>query len=133
MTEPSPPTLALVILAVADVPWAVRFYRTAFGWRLQVETPVYAEFAIPAGPRLGLYERRSFGVNTRRTPLAVPVGAVTGTELYLATDDLPAAIERLAAAGARPLSDLALREWGDEAAYFADPDGNVLVVARPYR
>ena len=23
------------------------------------------------------------------------------------------------------------RDWGDEAAYFADPDGNVLVVARP--
>jgi len=37
----------------------------------------------------------------------------------------------LEAAGARLLSAAAPRDWGDEAAYFADPDGNVLVVARP--
>ena len=40
------------------------------------------------------------------------------------------AIERLVRAGARELSPLAVRPWGDEAAYFADPSGNVLVVAR---
>jgi hypothetical protein len=28
------------------------------------------------------------------------------------------------------LSPLALRDWGDEAAYFSDPDGHVVVVAR---
>ncbi len=37
---------------------------------------------------------------------------------------------RAIAAGARELSPLAPRDWGDEAAYFADPDGNVLAVAR---
>jgi uncharacterized glyoxalase superfamily protein PhnB len=40
-------------------------------------------------------------------------------------------VERLHSAGARALSPLGPRDWGDEAAYFADPDGNVLVVARP--
>jgi hypothetical protein len=34
-------------------------------------------------------------------------------------------------AGARELSPLRRRDWSDEAAYFADPSGNVLVVARP--
>ena len=38
---------------------------------------------------------------------------------------------RLTARGARCLSPLAPRPWGDEAAYFEDPDGNVVVVARP--
>jgi len=33
----------------------------------------------------------------------------------------------------RLLSPLAARPWGHEAAYFADPDGNVVVVARPLR
>ena len=51
--------------------------------------------------------------------------------LYLRVDDLPAAVDALEAAGARLLSAAAPRDWGDEAAYFADPDGNVLVVARP--
>jgi len=44
-------------------------------------------------------------------------------------DDLEGTIERLRDAGARPLSPRADRNWGDEAAYFADPDGNVVAVA----
>ena len=37
----------------------------------------------------------------------------------------------LKSAGARELSALATRAWGDVAAYFADLDGNVLVLAQP--
>ena len=122
---------ALIILAVSDLPRAVRFYRSVFGWPQEVDVPVYAEFAMPGDQRLGLYERRAFGRNTGQTPGATADGALTGTELYFYPDDLPAAIARLKAAGARALSELAKRDWGDEAAYFADPDGNVLVMARP--
>jgi catechol-2,3-dioxygenase len=35
----------------------------------------------------------------------------------------------LECAGARRLSPRQQRGWGDEAAYFADPDGNVFAVA----
>jgi uncharacterized glyoxalase superfamily protein PhnB len=86
---------------------------------------------MPGDQRLGLYERTAFGRNTGQAPGTTPDGALTGTELYFYPDDLRAAIARLEAAGARELSALAKRDWGDEAAYFADPDGNVLVVARP--
>jgi len=121
----------LTILAVADLERAATFYWDAFGWTPAVEVPVYVELAVPGGMRLGLYERVSFGRNTNQTPEAVPQGAITATELYLHVDDLDAAIASLRAAGARELSPLAKRGWGDEAAYFADPDGNVVVVARP--
>jgi catechol 2,3-dioxygenase-like lactoylglutathione lyase family enzyme len=122
--------LGLVILAVSDLPRARAFYRAAFGWPQPVDVPVYAEFTLPAGMRLGLYERRAFGANTGAAPAETPAGALAPTELYLYPPDLGAALERLAAAGARPLSPLARRAWGDDAAYFADPDGNVLVLAR---
>jgi uncharacterized glyoxalase superfamily protein PhnB len=36
----------------------------------------------------------------------------------------------LEAAGARPLKELAPQSWGEEAAWFADPDGNVVAVAQ---
>ncbi len=36
----------------------------------------------------------------------------------------------LETAGARCLSPRAVRPWGDEAAYYADPDGNVIAVAK---
>ena len=120
----------LTILAVQDLQSATRFYREAFGWPEPVSVPVYVEFNLPDGMRLGLYERNGFGRNTGQVPSRVAPGELAATELYFHTDDIARAIERIRAAGARELSALARRDWGDEAAYFADPDGNVIVLAR---
>lgn len=129
MTEPA--RLSLVILAVGDLDQMVAFYERAFGWQRAVEAPVYLEFALPGGIRLGLYERHAFSANTLEVPVRIPGGALAPTELYFYPNDLPAAIERVREAGARTLSALAPRTWGDEAAYFADPEGNVIALARP--
>jgi predicted enzyme related to lactoylglutathione lyase len=120
----------LTILAVEHVRESVDFFRAAFSWDMPVETPVYAEFRLPGGQRIGVYQREAFGRNTGRVPARIRAGELAPFELYLHADDLDAAIERLRAAGARELSPRAPRPWGDEAAYFADPSGNVLVVAR---
>ena len=45
-------------------------------------------------------------------------------------EDLDKTIDRLGRVGARKLSPRQERSWGEEAAYFADPDGNVVAVAR---
>jgi predicted enzyme related to lactoylglutathione lyase len=120
---------ALTILAVSDLARAASFYERAFDWPVLVRVPVYVELDA-GGTRLGLYERRSFGKNTNQVPVTIPEGELAPTELYFHVADLDASIERLRAAGARELSARARRDWGDEAAYFADPFGNVLVVAR---
>jgi predicted enzyme related to lactoylglutathione lyase len=121
----------LTILAVEDLRRAADFYVRAFGWPKSVETPVYVELSLPDGMRLGVYQREGFARNTGQSPLRAEDGAITSTELYLYADDPTHAAERLREAGARELSPMAPRAWGDEAAYFADPDGNVVVVARP--
>lgn len=121
----------LTILAVRSLPRAVAFYRQAFGWPSPVEAPVYVEFTLPGGQRLGLYAHEGYARNVGRPPELVPEGRVGGTELYLHVDDLGVAVKRLEAAGATLLSAAAPRDWGDTAAYFADPDGNVVVVAVP--
>ena len=121
----------LTILAVEDLPSSLDFYRRAFPWELTVEVPVYAEFTLPGGMRLGLYERESFGRNTGAAPISAPAGALLPTELYLHAAALEEAVARVEAAGARLLAPLAPRPWGDEVVYFADPSGNVLALARP--
>ncbi len=131
VTMPAPVRHVLTILAVEDLPRAIDFYRRAFGWEQVVDVPVYAEFALPGGMGLGLYERHGFGRNTGQVPSRVAPGEIAPAEIYFQTDELASAIARVVAAGARELSPLAVRDWGDEAAYFADPDGNVLVLARP--
>jgi uncharacterized glyoxalase superfamily protein PhnB len=120
----------LTILAVRDVEAATRFYRRAFGWSQTVGVRVYSELELPGGMRLGLYERNAFGRNTGQVPSGIEPGEIAPTEIYLYTDAIEEVIASLSAAGARELSPLALRDWGDEAAYFADLDGNVLVLAR---
>jgi predicted enzyme related to lactoylglutathione lyase/GNAT superfamily N-acetyltransferase len=130
-TNPAPPRHALTILAVSDLERCHRFYREAFGWPVRVEVPAYVELELPDGRGLGLYRHDAFAGNTGGAPRQRAAGEITGTEIYLLCGDLDHAIARLEAAGARALSGRAPRPWGDEAAYFADPEGNVLVVARP--
>lgn len=120
----------LTILAVADVARAAAFYRAAFPeWTVSVDVPVYTELTLPGGQRLGVYQREAFARNTGALPQGWSEGT-TGTELYLACDDLPGVEARLRQAGARLLSPLARRPWGEEVAYYADLDGNVLALAR---
>ncbi len=135
MAAPEPavtaPQQTMTILAVADLERSTAFYRDVFGWPIRIQVPVLVEFELPDGRGLAVYERESFGRNTNVVPAAVPEGEIAGTELYFQCSDLEGVIERLKTAGARELSPLAPRDWGDEAAYYADPDGNVLAVARP--
>ncbi len=119
----------LTILAVDDVARATAFYRAAFGWAQLVDVPVYAELELPGGMRLGLYQRDGYARNTGRPASRTEPGTVTATELYLHVDELDAAIAAIRAAGGEELSPRARRDWGDDAAYFADLDANVIVVA----
>ncbi len=123
--------LSLVIVAVADVDRATRFYTDAFAWPVAVSVPVYTELALPDGMRLGLYQRDAFVKNTLRPVAPSLEGHTTATELYFTVDDLEASCAKLTSLGARYLSPISPRPWGDTAAYFEDPDGNVVVIARP--
>ena len=120
----------LFILAVADFERAVAFYDRVFEWPKKAEAPVYVEYEIAERYRLGLYKREGFALNTGVVPGSAPYGAITATEIYLRVDDPDALGDRLMEGGATLLSTLSLRSWGDEAAYYADPEGNVIAVAR---
>jgi uncharacterized protein len=138
---PAPPPAAtrsvarhvLTILAVSDLARSAKFYRAAFSWPVRVETPVYVEFELPDGRGLGLYQREGYAKNTGQLPASVREGEIPGTELYFHVGVVDEAVEQLVGAGARLLSPAAARDWGDVAAYLADPDGNALVLARPLR
>ena len=125
------PHHVLTVLAVTDLGAARQFYRAAFDWPLRVDEPNYVELALPDGRGLGLYQRSSLASIVGRPTTPTAAGCVSSVEIYLHCADLIGTVERLRAAGGRELSALAPRDWGDEAAYFADPDGNIVVAARP--
>jgi predicted enzyme related to lactoylglutathione lyase len=121
---------ALTILAVHDLYGMLHFYERAFGWVRTVSTDVYVEFELPGAQRIGLYERAGFSRNFGEALPETEAGGIRPFELYLYAVGLEDQVDSLTNAGARLLSPAAKREWGDEVAYFADPEGNVLAVAR---
>jgi catechol 2,3-dioxygenase-like lactoylglutathione lyase family enzyme len=121
-----------LVLAVADVDRSKQFYGRVFGWEPHLEwAGTYSELALGDNDWLGLYRRDGFAEEAGAELANGNGGRHRGAELYVMVDNLDDAIERLQQAGAEPLSPRALRTWGHEAAYFGDPDGYVVAVARP--
>lgn len=121
----------MTVFAVQDLALSKRFYQDVFGWDIKLEVPVLVSFKLTDNYELMLYEREAFGRNTGQTPELVSKNSISNTELYFHVEDLEGIIEKLEKAGARKLSELSPRDWGDDVAYYADPDGNVLAIARP--
>jgi predicted enzyme related to lactoylglutathione lyase len=119
-----------LVFAVSDVDRAYDFYRDVFGWTSHIEWPgEYTELIVSEEDRLGLYQRDGYAESAGAEPVELN-GKVSTAYLYVRVEDLDETIERLERAGGRKLSPRSKRGWGEEAAYFADPDGNVVAVAR---
>jgi predicted enzyme related to lactoylglutathione lyase len=119
-----------VIFAVNDLQRTLDFYAAAFGWQRndRIDFSNYVELLPADGGSLGLYEKSGFAAEIGADPVAVMGKQVAPAYLYVRVDDVRETIARIEAAGGRPLSPLAARAWGEEAAWFADPDGNVIGV-----
>ena len=122
--------LGIVILAVEDLGRATAFYHAAFGWPTEVDTPACVEFAFPPACGSGSISARPLAGPWVPQRSRRPRARCASTELYLFPGDLEPAVERALAAGARPLRPISRREWGDDVAYVADPDGNVIALAQ---
>jgi catechol 2,3-dioxygenase-like lactoylglutathione lyase family enzyme len=120
---------AIVIFAVGELARSRDFYTQAFGWEISIDSPRYIELAISDSLALGLYERGAYYRNLAvEEPSTEP--DVRAAELYLYVEQPEELAGALAGLGARQLSPLALRSWGDEVTYLLDPDGYVLALAR---
>lgn len=117
-----------MILYVQDQAASAEFYAQVLGIAPRLDVPGMTEFALGGGALLGLMPlagiTRLLDLPVRDEPRQ-PYAA----ELYLLVDDPAAYHARALRAGARELSPLAARDWGDRAAYSLDPDGCVLAFA----
>lgn len=119
-----------VILFVADQARSARFYAQVLDRAPDLDVPGMTQLALGPGVALGLMPEQGIAriLDGQVDPTAAR--AAPRGELYLTVDDPAAVHARALAAGARELSPLAPRSWGDDAAYSLDPDGHLLVVAR---
>lgn len=120
-----------VIFAVSDLQRSLDLYERAFAWPRNdaIDYEEYVELLPPDGGALGLFERTGYAQLVGAEPVEPENGRVAPGYLYVRVEDAAETGRRLEEAGATPLSPLARRSWGETAAWFADPDGNVVAVA----
>ena len=120
-----------VIFAVSDLRRSLDFYEQAFDWprNERIDYDNYVELHPSDGGTLGLYDREGYADMVGAAVAEPAPGRVSPAYVYVRVEDARAAADRIAAAGGRSLSPLSPHSWGETAAWFADPDGNVIAVA----
>ncbi len=122
---------ATFVLYVRDQKISTAFYRGVLAAEPVLDVPGMTMFALGEGATLGLMPEA--GIVRLLEEMKDPAlgSGIPRAELYLQVDDPAAHHARALAGGATELSPLLDRDWGDRAAYSADPDGHILALAAP--
>ena len=118
------------ILYVRDQEASRMFYERVLNCAPTLHAPGMTEFTIADGAIIGLMPERGIAQLLGLDPAEVARGSIRG-EVYLVVPSPEAYHLRALEAGAREISPLAPRDWGDQVAYSLDPDGYILAVASP--
>lgn len=118
------------ILYVEDVPATVAFYETAFGLarRFVHESGDYGELDT-GGTALAFSSLRlmaQLGKHPQRASVSAPC-----FEIAFTTSDVPAAVQRAVAAGARLVQAPEQMPWGQTVAYVADLNDALVELCTP--
>jgi uncharacterized protein len=116
------------ILYVEDQDQSRAFYSAVLAQEPSLHVPGMTEFRLSGGAVLGLMPIAAIQ-RLLKERLPDPAHPVPRAELYLYVEDPGAHHRRALANGARELSELQQRSWGDVAAYSLDPDAHVLAFA----
>ena len=111
------PKLKYVIVYIADMGAAVKFYRDTLGFSLRYETPHWSEF--------------STGETTLALHPASAANQAGKVEAGLAVEDLTRFHAELTSKGVRFPMEPRKQEYGGTLAQMQDPDGTVWSVSGP--
>jgi catechol 2,3-dioxygenase-like lactoylglutathione lyase family enzyme len=120
-----------IILYVANQEASRAFYEAVLAQAPSLNVTGMTEFAIGESVTLGLMPESGILRLLRLNSTELSPRSQIRGELYLVVDDPGAYHERALSVGARELSPLAPRDWGDTVAYSLDPNGYALAFARP--
>ena len=119
------------ILYVKDQEQSKKFYSAVLNQEPTLHVPGMTEFELSDGCVLGLMPelgiKRLLGEHLPDPELA---RGIPRAELYLRVDNPIVYHERAIKMGAKELSGLETRDWGDIAAYSIDQDGHVIAFAK---
>lgn len=106
------------------------FYEQLLGINPCLDVPGMTEFRFANGVKLGLMpENGIVSLLKNKIPHPALANEVPRCELYLKVSDAQAYMQRGIQLGAREISKLEKRDWGDCVGYLADFDGHIVAFA----
>ena len=121
---------AETILYVEDQQLSTAFYEKLFRKQADLNVPGMTEFHFAGNFILGLMPNNGIAkILVDKTPHPKTGTGIPRCELYFYVDTLASEYENALSVGARLVSPVEQRNWGDRACYFADQDGHIIAFA----
>lgn len=118
------------ILYVADQEVSRVFYEKILMQQPELHVPGMTEFHLMDHFILGLMPEKGIRkILEDHTPDPASGNGIPRCELYFCTDNPDNDFRRAVQAGARAISPVQDRTWGDSVGYVADPDGHIIAFA----
>lgn len=118
------------ILYVADQEKSKHFYEELLGIKASLHMPGMTEFQLSETSKLGLMPENGIAkILETATPHPNTGNGIPRCELYLKVKNAKEYMERGIQLGAKLISPMQQRDWGDYAGYIADADGHIIALA----
>ena len=118
------------ILYVSNQEKSRNFYQILLQQNPSLDVPGMTEFTINEFVKIGLMPNDGISkIITPKLPHPTSGNGIPRCELYLQVDNIEILFEEAKKAGAKEVSPIALRDWGDYVGYLTDFDGHVIALA----
>lgn len=118
------------ILYVADQRVSTVFYQNILRKKADLNVPGMTEFIFSDNFKLGLMPNDGMAkILSGKTPDPGSGNGIPRCELYLYVENVEAEFENAIKHGAKLISPIQKRGWGDNACYFEDGDGHIIAFA----
>ncbi len=119
-----------IILYVSNQNRSKEFYEKLLRVKPSLDVPGMTEFELSDSVKLGLMPESGIKkILSDKTPDPAAGNGIPRCELYLKVDDAEEFLKRGISLGAKEISKLQNRDWGEKAGYISDYDGHIIAFA----
>ncbi|SMC44980.1 VOC family protein [Moheibacter sediminis] len=118
------------IIYVENQEISTDFYKKLFRKEPVLNVPGMTEFELNDNCKLGLMPNAGMAaILNNQTPHPNEGTGIPRCELYFYITDIEDEFKNAIEIGAKLISHVSERNWGDKACYFTDPDGHIIAFA----
>ncbi|MCC6721803.1 MAG: lactoylglutathione lyase [Bacteroidia bacterium] len=120
-----------IIFYVADQNRSSDFYSHILNLKPTLYVPGMTEFELSDNLKLGIMPENGIAkILKNKTPHPQSGNGIPRCELYIKTDNAEEFYQRAIISGAKSVSKMQKRDWGDTVGYVADFDGHIIAFAK---